>query len=112
MRDDLSSERIDELAEEFMDRRRRGEHSRMSEYQQKYPQLAEEIRELFPMVCAMEELKQSRERTPADQFPAGMRRIKQPCETSSTFSRVAGDKNRNTFTIAVRIALANTEAGC
>ena len=36
-----------ELAEEFLERRRRGERPEVSEYIERYPELAEEIRELF-----------------------------------------------------------------
>jgi len=69
--------KVEELAKEFMERRRRGEHPSISEYELKYPQLSEEIRELFPMVRAIEELKQSRDRAVNAPFPAGSPRIKQ-----------------------------------
>ncbi len=77
MGDDPSSELIDQLAEEFIDRQRNGEHPTISEYERKHPQLAEEIRELFPIVCAMEELKQSRDRAVDVRLPAHLGRIKQ-----------------------------------
>ena len=42
---DSSSDRnpVEELAEEFMDRKRRGENPALTEYTQKFPQWAEEI---------------------------------------------------------------------
>jgi len=48
---------IDELAEEFAARFRRGERPALSEYIQKYPDLADEIREVFPALIMMEQLK-------------------------------------------------------
>src|SRR5690349_12007718 len=48
---------IDHLAEEFAERLRRGERPTLTEYEQQYPELAEEIRELFPTLLMMEQLK-------------------------------------------------------
>src|SRR5262245_24219018 len=48
---------IDELAEEFVARFRRGERPTLSEYVRKYPQLTDEIREIIPALVAMEQLK-------------------------------------------------------
>jgi serine/threonine protein kinase/WD40 repeat protein/tetratricopeptide (TPR) repeat protein len=48
---------IDELAEEFAERYRRGERPPLSEYIRKHPELAEEIREVFPALVMMEQLK-------------------------------------------------------
>ena len=39
---------LDQLAEEFAGRCRRGERPTLEEYIDRYPELAEEIRELFP----------------------------------------------------------------
>jgi WD40 repeat protein/serine/threonine protein kinase len=54
-----SSERnpVDQLAEEFAARHRRGEHPSLTEYTDKYPQWADEIRELFPALVLMEQFK-------------------------------------------------------
>src|SRR5262245_37625703 len=41
-------ERLDELAEEFVERHRRGERPPLSEYIGRYPELANDIRKLFP----------------------------------------------------------------
>src|SRR5207244_9872384 len=47
---------VEELAEEFAARYRRGEHPSMTEYTERYPELAEQIRELFPALVVMEQL--------------------------------------------------------
>jgi serine/threonine-protein kinase len=49
-------DRLDDLAEEFMDRFRRGERPSVTEYTKKHPDLADEIRELFPALVMMEDL--------------------------------------------------------
>ncbi len=48
---------IDRLAEEFAERLRRGERPALTEYVRKYPELADEIRELFPALVMMEQFK-------------------------------------------------------
>jgi hypothetical protein len=48
---------IELLAEEFLERQRRGEHPALSEYTERYPELAEEIRDLFPALVVMERVK-------------------------------------------------------
>src|ERR1700733_1696949 len=47
---------IELLAEEFVDRRHRGEHPTLREYTERHPELAEEIRDLFPALLMMENL--------------------------------------------------------
>ena len=47
---------IEELADSFVQRYRRGERPSLTEYTGKYPELADEIRELFPSLVMMEEL--------------------------------------------------------
>jgi WD40 repeat protein/serine/threonine protein kinase/Flp pilus assembly protein TadD len=56
---DPSSEQslLDELAEDFVARRRRGEGPSVEEYVEKYPALAEQIRDLFPALSMMEEIR-------------------------------------------------------
>ena len=39
---------VERLAEEFLDRERRGEHPTLGEYVEHHPDLAAEIREMFP----------------------------------------------------------------
>jgi serine/threonine protein kinase/uncharacterized membrane protein len=51
------------LAAEFIDRQRNGLLPSVSEYAEKYPELADEIRELFPTIVAMERLKTHKEQT-------------------------------------------------
>ncbi len=59
-------EQLDRLAEEFADRLRRGEHPSLKEYTDRYPELAAEIRELFPAMVEMERAEAAVEpRTPA-----------------------------------------------
>jgi serine/threonine protein kinase len=43
------------LAEDFADRRRRGERPALTEYVDRYPALADQIRDLFPAMVVMEE---------------------------------------------------------
>lgn len=50
-------ERVDHLAEEFVDRCRRGEQVSIEEYVSRYPELAEFIRDLFPTLLTVEKLK-------------------------------------------------------
>ncbi len=47
---------IGPLVETFLERYRRGERPSVSEYTEKYPELASQIRELLPALVAMEEL--------------------------------------------------------
>jgi serine/threonine protein kinase len=48
---------IDVIAEEFVERYRRGERPAISEYEARYPEQAEAIRDLFPALVVMERLK-------------------------------------------------------
>ncbi|HUE69932.1 MAG TPA: tetratricopeptide repeat protein [Pirellulaceae bacterium] len=48
---------IDVIAEEFVERFRQGERPAISEYEAKYPEQAQAIRELFPALVVMERLK-------------------------------------------------------
>jgi len=49
------------LVAEYSERKRQGQPASIEEYAEKYPDLADEIRELFPMVAAMEKWKQGKE---------------------------------------------------
>jgi len=53
---DASSDRnpVEALAEEFLERFRRGERPALSEYTGRYPELADDIRELFPALVMLE----------------------------------------------------------
>ena len=48
---------VDRLAEEFLERHRRGERPAIAEYVERHPEWADEIRELFPALVMMERLK-------------------------------------------------------
>ena len=50
---------VELLAEEFLDRKRRGEHPTMAEYVERHPDFADEIRDLFPALVMMEDLGES-----------------------------------------------------
>jgi serine/threonine protein kinase/WD40 repeat protein len=47
---------VEKLAEEFAERYRRGERPSLAEYTARYPELAAQIRELFPALVEMEQL--------------------------------------------------------
>ena len=49
-------ETVEQLAEEFAERYRRGERPPLSEYTVRYPEHAEEIRDLFPALVMMEQI--------------------------------------------------------
>ncbi len=51
---------VEVLAAEFMERQRRGETPTIEEYVAKYPALSESIRDLFPVIAALEKLKTPR----------------------------------------------------
>src|SRR5437879_5947762 len=51
---------LDQLAEEFADRYRRGERPSLREYTDRYPQLAQEIRDLFPALVEIEQVEGDR----------------------------------------------------
>src|SRR5271165_4591382 len=50
---------VEALAEEFLDRKRKGEQPTLREYVERYPELADEIRDLFPALLMMEDLGES-----------------------------------------------------
>lgn len=52
---------IENLATEFLETLRRGQRADIETYAALYPQWAEQIRELFPMIAALEEWKTDRE---------------------------------------------------
>jgi serine/threonine protein kinase len=51
-------DRLDRLAEEFADRFRRGERPSLKEYTDRYPELADDIRELFPALVKVEQVEE------------------------------------------------------
>src|SRR5580700_4933401 len=60
-----SSERdlVEVLAEEFVQRHRRGERPALTEYTDRFPDRADEIRDLFPALVVMEQLKPAGDQT-------------------------------------------------
>ncbi len=56
---DIDNAKLDELAEEFLARYRNGEHPSLSEFVARHPDLADEIRDLFPTLTAMEQARVS-----------------------------------------------------
>src|SRR6516165_1281400 len=50
---------VEALAEEFLERKRHGEKPTLREYIERHPDLADEIRELFPALLMMEDLGDS-----------------------------------------------------
>src|SRR5205807_9863424 len=52
-----AANRLDALAEEFVERYRRGERPAVSEYTECYPDLADEIRELFPALVMLQDVQ-------------------------------------------------------
>jgi Protein kinase domain len=51
---------FERLAEEFAERLRRGEHPAITDYVARYPDLADDIRELFPEIAVVEQYKPAR----------------------------------------------------
>lgn len=66
MTDDVRSDRdpVEFLAEEILERYRRGDRPAITEYIQRYPKLEDEIRELFPILLYLEQVQEDTE-TPA-----------------------------------------------
>lgn len=62
-RQSRSRDSLEVLATQFAERVRRGEQPSMDQYLAAYPELADGIRELFPMVAALEQWKRDREVT-------------------------------------------------
>ena len=60
---------IEMLAEDFVERQRRGERPTLSEYTLRYPELAEAIVDLFPALLVMERVKPITEARPGDGEP-------------------------------------------
>jgi hypothetical protein len=48
---------LGQLADEFLERHRRGEQPALTGYTARHPELAEQIRELFPALVLMEDVR-------------------------------------------------------
>lgn len=57
---DRQQELLDQIAEEFSERCRRGQQPSIQEYVQRFPSLADKLQELLPSVVLMEQLKRNR----------------------------------------------------
>src|SRR5438128_996693 len=60
-----------ELAEEFLERYRRGERPSLKEYVDRYPSLGAAIREVFPAMAMMENIALADESLAGDALPSG-----------------------------------------
>jgi serine/threonine protein kinase/WD40 repeat protein len=63
---------VEELAESFLKRYRAGEKPSLSEYTSKYPDLADEIRQVFPALVVLEQIGAE----PSDAVDSSQRRVK------------------------------------
>jgi serine/threonine-protein kinase len=67
---------LGQLADEFVKRYRHGERPALTEYATRYPELAEQIRELFPALVLMEDVRPSPQPAAATTLDAGsLRRL-------------------------------------
>jgi len=64
-----SRDPLDRLAESFLERFRRGERPSLGEYIAAHPELADDIRELFPALVEVEQLKSAEHRPPVVEPP-------------------------------------------
>src|SRR5262245_65853037 len=78
-----NSEIVINLAEEFVARYRKGERPSIKEYCDRHPQLADEIREVFPAVAMMENI------APEDASLSGQ--LKAPADSAGTALEQLGD---------------------
>src|SRR5262249_33960998 len=62
--------RFDELAEEFAERYRRGERPSLQEYVDRLPEMADEIREMFPALVEVEQVERDAREDGLRQRPA------------------------------------------
>src|SRR5262245_3737405 len=76
MSESSASERnpVEELAEEFLERCRRGERPPLSEYTNRYPHLADKIHNLFPLLIDMEAARPAPQESPT---PTGGVRVRE-----------------------------------
>src|SRR6516225_1597694 len=64
---------VEQLAEEFVERYRRGERPPLSEYTARYPEHAAEIRDLFPALVMMEQIAPESEAGSLAALPGSLR---------------------------------------
>ena len=87
-------ETVEKLAEEFAERYRRGERPALSEYTARYPEHADQIRDLFPALVVMEQIAPDSEA--AASFFAGSSLRKQLVEHPAQLGdyRISRDRPR------------------
>jgi serine/threonine protein kinase/tetratricopeptide (TPR) repeat protein len=68
---DVQRDPVEQLAEEFLERRRHGEAASISQYVEAHPALGARIRELFPTLLLMEDLKPASRSGAAAPVPLG-----------------------------------------
>ncbi len=71
------SGRFDELAEEFAERYRRGERPSLEEYVDRLPEMADEIREMFPALVEVEQVEGDAARCRPSAAPPAISRLRQ-----------------------------------
>ena len=74
---------FDRLAEEFAARIRGGEHPPLTEYTEGHPELADDIRTVFPAIAIMERLK------PVGGAPGGRLRLDPPARSPTAWATSA-----------------------
>src|SRR5262249_30185129 len=79
---------VEQLAEEWRQRLRKGERPDMREYTDRFPDLAAEIRDLFPAIAMMEELKPAGVDLTGAYSVAGTAPPGQPAEAGKTLERL------------------------
>jgi hypothetical protein len=90
----LPGDLVGELAEEFLDRHRRGERPSLEEYAAAHPELAGEIRRVFPALVMMEDLRPESKAVSVHIF--GTQRRCQDTRAVSVPFAVPGEKNGRT----------------
>src|SRR6516162_1750125 len=80
--DNLDRNPVEELAEEFLERLRRGERPSLSEYTRPHPELADEIRDLFPALVMLEQMR------PATEASGGSRPDSRPAAGNPPLERL------------------------
>jgi tetratricopeptide (TPR) repeat protein len=62
---------LGQLADEFLERHRRGERPALTEYTARHPELASQIRELFPALLMLEDVRPERQPAPGEPLAEG-----------------------------------------
>ncbi len=76
---------LNQLGDEFAARYRAGERPSLQEYIDRYPELADDIRELFPAMVEIEQVREDHQEAAASR----PRRRRRPCGSSVIFASFA-----------------------